>query len=108
MAIPTRLSAHFVLKKIQSQIEDLKYNVIEQVVVNQRFVRAGGPPAKIDTLNLCKAGNTYTVLRGTESGLTELSLEQLTTLIPTLAERDRFPAQRYLQTIQLAQKTPHP
>ena len=83
------------------------FQVVEQVSIKQNFVRAGETPAPIETLNLCRQPDQqYVVVVGTGTVVEILPKDRLLVLIETLSERDRFPAERYLKSIDLKANSP--
>jgi hypothetical protein len=97
---PSRLSLHFALKHVEQNImRTLHLQVVEQVVIRQKFTAVGraSPPPEI--LSLCRNSTGYTVVDSLGEDLTVLNSTQLSELMATLSERDIFPAQRYLSVL---------
>jgi hypothetical protein len=97
---PSRLSAHLALKRIEKSIAStLHLQTVEQVVIRQTFVCAGRPQPTLETLNLCRAEQSYLIVKSLGDEITVVSQQDMKQLIETLSERDKFPAQRYLMTL---------
>lgn len=97
---PSRLSAHFALKRIEKSIAStLQLQTVEQVVIRQTFVCVGRPQPPLETLNLCWNGNSHMVVKTVNDDIAPVTPQEMNDLILTLDERDRFPAQRYLSAL---------
>lgn len=100
---PSRLSAHFDLKRIEKSIAaTLQLQTVEQVVLHQTFVCVGRPQPILETLNLCRDEKSYVIVKSSGDEITVVSAHDMGELIATLSERDRFPAQRYLTAVTAA------